>query len=78
MDDRSNVVLIHYMRDALSILEHCVRMYEEGHKSFFRVAAAQLRILVCDTTFRHDRQVDIAIVPILLPNLQLPTYTNDA
>jgi hypothetical protein len=68
------MVLKQYTRDALSILEQCVRLYEEGQQSFYRVAAAQLRILVCDTTFRHDRQVDIAIVPVLLPNLRLRPF----
>ncbi len=71
MDERSRAVLTQYTRDAINILEQCVRLYEEGHESFYRVAAAQLRILVCDTTFRHDRQVDIAIVPTLLPDLRL-------
>ena len=75
MDEKFKVILKQYAIDALSILEQSVRMYEEGHQSFYRVAAAQLRILICDTTFRHDHQVDIAIVPILLPKLQLPPLT---
>jgi len=75
MDERSRAVLTQYTRDAINILEQCVRLYEEGHESFYRVAAAQLRILVCDTTFRHDRQVDIAIVPTLLPDLRLRPFT---
>jgi hypothetical protein len=77
MADRSRVVLRQYTQDALNILEQSVRLYEDGHKSFYRVAAAQLRILVCDTTYKHDRQVDIAIIPILLPDLQLQPFTEN-
>lgn len=71
MDEKSKKILAQYTRDAVNILDHSLQLYESGHESFYRVAAAQLRILLCDTTYRHDHQEDIAIVPILFPALRL-------
>ena len=71
MDDKSKHILSRYTLDALNILDHSIQLFDEGHESFYRVAAAQLRILLCDTTFRHGKQEDIAIVPVLLPDLNL-------
>ena len=71
MDEKSKLILKHYTLDTLNILDQSVKLFEDGHTSFYRVAAAQLRILLCDTTFRHDHQEDIAVVPILAPDIQL-------
>jgi len=61
-----------YTLDAASILKHSVDLIESGEESFYRVAAAQLRILLCDTTFRHNRVEEIAVIPILFPQFKLP------
>lgn len=71
MDEQSKRVLKQYTLDAVSILERSLDLCKSGHPSFYRVAAVQMRILLCDTTFRHDRQEEIAIVPILFPQLML-------
>lgn len=71
MDEKSKKILHQYTLDALSILTHSVRLVKAGEVSFYRVAAAQLRILLCDTTFRHDRQEEISILPILYPDMKL-------
>lgn len=76
MDERSKSILKQYTRDSLSILEHSISMVEQGHLSFYRVAAVQLRILVCDTTFRHDHHEDISAIPILAPELRLLRLEN--
>ena len=71
MEAPSKQILAQYTRDALSILDHSILLYDEGQESFYRVVAAQLRILLCDTTFRHNKQVEIAIVPQLFPDFKL-------
>lgn len=73
MDENSKKVLRQYTLDAASILRHSVHLIESGEQSFYRVAAAQLRILLCDTTFRHDRVEEIAVLPILFPEMRLPS-----
>lgn len=77
MDENSKKVLRQYTLDAASILRHSVKLMESGEQSFYRVAAAQLRILLCDTTFRHDRVEEIAILPILFPELKLPSLNEE-
>lgn len=72
MDEKSRKVLWQYTLDAASILQHSLDLIESGEESFYRVAAAQLRILMCDTTFRHNRLEEIAVIPILLPQFKLP------
>jgi hypothetical protein len=71
MDNKSLQILAQYTIDALNILDHSISLYDEGHESFYRVAAAQLRILLCDTNFRHGKNEDIAIVPVLMPEIKL-------
>ena len=72
MDENAKRVLQRYTLDAVSILRHSVDMMDGGFESFYRVAAVQMRILLCDTTFRHNRVEDIAVLPILFPHLKLP------
>ena len=47
-------------------------MCRQGRRPFYRVAALQLRLLLCDTTRRHYRVVNIAVLPQLFPGLDLP------
>jgi hypothetical protein len=77
MDDKSKKILAQYTLDAVNILDHSIQLYDSGHDSFYRVAATQLRILLCDTTFRHDHHEDIAIMPILFPDLKLLRLSED-
>ena len=72
MDEKAKRVLRQYTVDTASILKHSILLMESGEESFYRVAAAQLRILLCDTTFRHDRVESIAILPELFPDFKLP------
>ena len=60
-----------YTLDALSILQHCLELSGDC-PAFYRVAALQMRLLLCDTTRRHGQVVSIATLPRLLPDLRLP------
>lgn len=64
-----------YLRDALEILRASLTLARGEQPAFYRVAAAQLRLLLCDTTFRHNRQEEIALLPRLRPTLALPPLT---
>jgi hypothetical protein len=66
-----------YCQESLEILNTAVELYQQGSRSFYRVAAIQLRLLLCDTTRRHGRQEDISLLPRLLPDLTLPTLSPD-
>ncbi len=60
-----------FARDALKILETSLELVEQGRTEFYRVVALQLRLLLCDTTCRHNRVVDISLAQRLWPHLQL-------
>ncbi len=60
-----------YARDALKILEISLELACRGRPEFYRVAALQLRLLLCDTTRRHNRVVDISLARRLWPQLRL-------
>ncbi len=55
-------MLLIYARDAVSILQQALRHTVEGQACFYRVAAVELRLLLCDTTRRHDQVVSLALV----------------
>ncbi len=69
---RSRQILLAYARDSLEILKHSLLLVRQGQSPFYRVAAVQLRLLLCDTTRRHNQVVDIAVLPQILPGLELP------
>ena len=69
--------LLAYGRDALNILQLSLQLVQQGRRPFYRVAALQLRLLLCDTTRRHGQVIDIAVLPRLLPNLELPAVIPD-
>ena len=71
MDEKSKQILTQYTGDALDILDHSIALFEAGRQSFYRVAAVQLRILLCDSNFRHNKQEDISVIPELIPSLML-------
>ena len=60
-----------YARDALSLLEANLRLYLQGRHPCYRVAALELRLLLCDTTRIHSRMVDISLAGRLWPELRL-------
>jgi len=60
-----------YLRDSLSILQLSLKLARQDHPEFYRVAAVQLRLMLCDTTRRHQEPVVISLAPRLLPGLAL-------
>ena len=61
-----------YARQALGILRTCLELMAAGRREFYRVAAVQLRLLLCDTTRQHSQVVDISLAGRLWPELKLP------
>ena len=68
-------ILLAYARDSLEILRYSLVLVAQGQRPFYRVAALQLRLLLCDTTRRHNQVIDIALLPQLIPNLDLPAIS---
>jgi hypothetical protein len=60
-----------YARDAWRILATSLELVEQGRSEFYRVAALELRLLLCDTTRRHNRLVDISLARRIWPGLRL-------
>lgn len=58
-----------YTRAALAILRQSIQLAEQGQPFFYRVAALQLRLLLCDSTRRHERIMDISLLPRVLPQV---------
>jgi hypothetical protein len=65
-------ILLAYARDSLEILRLSLQLCRQDRRPFYRVAALQLRLLLCDTTRRHGQVMDIALLPRLIPKLDLP------
>lgn len=63
--------LLSYTRSALAILRTSVELARGERAEFYRVAAVQLRLLLCDTTRRHGRVVEIALLPQVMAELRL-------
>ncbi len=66
-----------YCREALEILETAINLYRQGKYPFYRVAALQLRMLLCDATRRHGELIDISLLPQWQPDLLLPPLLPD-
>ena len=62
---------VNYGRASWQILSTSLDLVKQGHTEFYRVVALQLRLLLCDTTRRHNRRLDISLVTQLWPGLQL-------
>ena len=75
MDDQERSSLAAYACEALDILENCIQLYEQGKHHYYRVAAVQLRLLLCDTAFRHGQHEDISLIPALVPRLRLTPFS---
>lgn len=72
MDTEAQPGIMVYARDSLAILRASLRLARTTRPAFYRVAALQLRLLLCDTTRRHGKIVDMALAPRLCLDLQLP------
>ena len=66
------MILHHYALDALNIIKQSIQLHRDGHQYFYRVVALQLRMLLCDTTRRHGKSINTALVPRVFPDLSLP------
>lgn len=60
-----------YLHETLTILECNLRLAQRGSPECYRVVAAQLRLLLCDTTRAHGQVIDISLARRLWPDLQL-------
>jgi hypothetical protein len=69
-------IQLEYALDAVDILGRSARMATE-YPHYYRVAALQLRLLLCDTTRLHGKIVNISLIPGLLPDLSLPGVRAD-
>ena len=72
-----NWSLEQYLLDSLEILRTAIDQYKQGNTPFYRVAALQLRLLLCDTTRRHGKIVDISLLSRILPDLNIPALKSD-
>lgn len=70
--------LLSYTRDAALILQQAIRLYHAGQTCFYRVAAVELRLLVCDTTRLHGQLVSLALVKRLWPETRLRALGSQA
>lgn len=68
---KNSLDLESYFWDSLRIIEICLDQVEEGQPEFYRVIAAQLRLLLCDTTREYDQIVNISLLPRVFPGIQL-------
>ena len=66
-----------YARDSLRILGTSLELVKQGRLEFYRVAALQLRLLLCDTTRRHNQVVNISLSKRLWPDLHLHPLNQD-
>jgi hypothetical protein len=69
---RPRQILLAYARDSLEILRYSLTLFKHGQRPFYRVVALQLRLLLCDTSRRHNQIIDIAVLPQIIPDLDLP------
>ena len=60
-----------YANDSVKILVTSLELVEQGRLEFYRVAALQLRLLLCDTTRRHNQIEDISLAKRIWPHLHL-------
>ncbi|TLM99782.1 hypothetical protein FDZ73_21100 [bacterium] len=69
--------LVRYAQDAVTILDQSLHICAAGQTYFYRVAAVQLRLLLCDTTRRHEQIHPIALAGQLWPDLRLPALDDE-
>ncbi len=69
--------LLDYAQDAVFILHEALQQIDFCHFHFYRVAAVELRLLLCDTARLHNRTIQTALAARLWPDLQLRALTWD-
>ena len=67
-----SAVLQSYLEDSLHILTASLEQVENGAAPFYRVVALQLRLLLCDSSRRHNHLEDTSLAEQLFPDLALP------
>ncbi len=73
IDERSTPAFLQdYLRDSIRLLRQAVVSYHAGEVAFYRVAALQLRLLLCDSVRRHDHSEDISLLRRVHPGYVLP------
>jgi hypothetical protein len=70
MTSKLDSSLYAYARDACQILGSSLALARRGQPAFYRVCAAQLRLLLCDTTRQHGQVIDVSLLPRLFPDIQ--------
>ncbi len=71
----AEIDLSDYGQAALRILATSLDLVSRGRPEFYRVAALELRLLLCDTTRRHNRVTDISLARSLWSGLKLARLT---
>lgn len=69
--------LLEFAQDAAIILHEALHQIDIGNFHFYRVAAVQLRLLLCDTTRLHNRMIPTALAARLWPDLRFRTLSRD-
>lgn len=69
--EKSRTNLISVGIDSVEIIRQSLNLIASGKKMFYRVIALQLRMLLCDTTRRHGKIVDLSLLPKILPDLKI-------
>jgi hypothetical protein len=64
-------LLLDYAQDSALILHEALQQIDFCHFHFYRVAAVQLRLLLCDTARLHDKAISTALAARLWPDLRL-------
>ena len=74
MPHRTRLFFQTYTRDSINILEGSLKMIHSGNVAFYKVVAVELRTLLCDTTRRHNKIINISLAVRLAPNLTLHPF----
>ncbi len=77
MEDISAELLETYLAESLTILRTSLELARQGQWFFYRVAALQLRILLCDSARLHNQPLELGLLPRLRPHLELHSLNKD-
>ena len=77
MQGANKAFLEAYLADTLTVLRTSLELARQGQTVFYRVAALQLRILLCDSTRLHNRPLELGLLPRLHPQLALHPLNSD-
>jgi hypothetical protein len=71
MTIKPDPLLFAYAQDTCRILATSLELARRSRPAFYRVCAAQLRLLLCDTTRQHGEVVNVSLLPRLYPDISL-------